>query len=58
MTLDDLAPLRLPTDLHLSPEQFGAICSANPQAVLELTAEGHLIHMTPTGGETGARNSR
>jgi hypothetical protein len=26
--------------------------------VLELTAEGHLIHMTPTGGETGARNSR
>jgi Uma2 family endonuclease len=53
-----LAPLRLPDDLRLSPEQFGAVCSANPQAVLELTAEGHLIHMTPTGGETGARNSR
>jgi Uma2 family endonuclease len=50
--------LRLPDDLRLSPEQFGAVCSANPEAVLELTPEGHLIHMTPTGGETGARNSR
>lgn len=58
MTLDALAPLRLPADLRLSPEQFTAVCIANPQAVLELSAEGHLIHMTPTGGETGARNSR
>jgi hypothetical protein len=24
--------------------------------VLELDASGHLIHMTPTGGETGSRN--
>ena len=55
---DALAPLLLPADLRLSPEQFAAVCIANPQAVLELTAEGHLIHMTPTGGETGARNSR
>jgi Uma2 family endonuclease len=55
---DALAPLRMPDDLRLSPEQFGAVCSANPEAVLELTPEGHLIHMTPTGGETGARNSR
>jgi Uma2 family endonuclease len=50
--------LRLPDDLSLSPDQFAAVCIANPQAVLELTPEGHLIHMTPTGGETGARNSR
>jgi Uma2 family endonuclease len=55
---DALAPLLLPADLRLSPEQFAAVCIANPQAVLELTAEGHLIHMPPTGGETGARNSR
>lgn len=55
---DALAPLRLPADLRLSPEQFTAVCIANPEAVLELSAEGHLIHMTPTGGETGARNSR
>jgi Uma2 family endonuclease len=54
---DALAPLLLPEDLRLSPEQFAAVCSANPEAVLELTADGQLIHMTPTGGETGARNS-
>jgi Uma2 family endonuclease len=52
------APLRLPEDLQLSLEQFAAVCQANPEAVLELDASGRLIHMTPTGSETGARNSR
>ena len=55
---DALAPLQLPSDLCLSPEQFAAVCSANPDAVLELDAAGNLIHISPTGGETGARNSR
>jgi len=55
---DALAPLQLPSDLCLSPEQFAAVCAANPDPVLELDAAGNLIHMTPTGGETGARNSR
>ena len=55
---DALAPLQLPSDLCLSPEQFAAVCAANPDAVLELDAAGNLIHMSPTGGETGARNSR
>ena len=55
---DALAPLRLPADLRLNPEQFAALCQANPNAVLELDASGRLIHMTPTGSETGARNSR
>ena len=50
---DALAPLQLPADLCLSPEQFAAVCAANPEAVLELDAAGHLIHMTSTGGETG-----
>jgi Uma2 family endonuclease len=48
----------LPWDLRLTPEQFERVCQVNPEAVLELTAEGHLIVMTPTGGETGSRNSR
>jgi len=52
------APLLLPWDLQLTPEQFERVCQVNPEAVLELTAEGHLIVMTPTGGETGSRNSR
>jgi Uma2 family endonuclease len=52
------APLLLPWDLRLTPEQFERVCQVNPEAVLELTAEGHLIVMTPTGGETGARSLR
>lgn len=53
---DVLAPLFLPEDLQLTHEQFAALCQANPSAVLELDADGHLIHMTPTGSETGSRN--
>ena len=51
------APLLLPAELHLSSEQFALVCQANPDAVLELSANGHLISMTPTGGDTSARNS-
>ena len=50
-----LEPLVLPPGLKLSPEQFALVCEANPEAVLELTAAGQVIAMTPTGGETGAR---
>ena len=53
-----LVPLRLPPDLRLTPEQFARVCEANPEAVLELAADGQLITMTPTGGETGRRNTR
>jgi len=53
-----LAPLRLPPDLRLTPEQFAQLCAENREAVLELAADGSLILMTPTGSETGARNSR
>ena len=53
-----LTPLLLPQDLRLTPEQFALVCDANPDAVLELAADGQLITMTPTGGETGRRNTR
>jgi Uma2 family endonuclease len=49
------APLMLPWDLRLTPEQFERVCQANPEAVLELAADGQLISLIPTGGETGAR---
>jgi Uma2 family endonuclease len=52
------APLLLPWDLRLTPEQFERVCQVNPEAVLELTAEGFLIVMTPTGGETSSRNGQ
>jgi Uma2 family endonuclease len=51
-------PRELSAGLRFTPEQFAQLCAANPDAVLELTADGHLIAMTPTGGETGRRNSR
>jgi Uma2 family endonuclease len=47
----------LPWDLRLTPEQFERVCQANPESLLELAADGALIAMTPTGGETGSRNS-
>jgi Uma2 family endonuclease len=52
-----IPPLRLPWDLRLTPEQFERVCQANPDAVLELKADGQLLAMTPTGGETSRRNS-
>jgi Uma2 family endonuclease len=58
MTLPATAPLQFPSGLRLTPEQFALLCAANREAVLELAADGSLIVMTPTGSETGARNSR
>jgi Uma2 family endonuclease len=49
-------PVSLCTDLCFTPEQFAELCQANPEAVLELAADGSLICMTPTGSETGGRN--
>ncbi len=50
-------PLIHSGSLRLTPEQFAELCQANPDAVLELAADGSLICMTPTGSETGARNA-
>jgi Uma2 family endonuclease len=59
LTAEGLLPhLVLPPDLRLTPEQFALVCEANPEAVLELAADGQLIAMTPTGGSTGRRNTR
>ncbi len=44
--------------LRLDDEQFGRVAADNPELRLELTAEGELIVMPPTGTETGRRNSR
>jgi len=49
--------LTLTASLRLTPDQFAELCAANPDAVMELAADGSLITMTPTGGETGARSS-
>ncbi|WP_298920596.1 Uma2 family endonuclease [uncultured Nostoc sp.] len=48
--------LQLPPNLQFSDEEFAQIVAVNKELRLELTAEGELIIMSPTGGETGNRN--
>jgi Uma2 family endonuclease len=45
------------TVLHVTPEEFDALCLDNPDLRLELTKDQELIIMPPTGGESGKRNS-
>jgi Uma2 family endonuclease len=49
--------LNVPPAVGLTDEQFYQLCVANKQWRLELTAEGELIIMPPTGGESGIRNA-
>jgi Uma2 family endonuclease len=50
--------LRLPPDIsHYSDDQFFQFCAANRKLRIERTAEGKIIIMSPTGGETGRRNA-
>lgn len=48
--------LNLPPILKLSDEQFEQLAVVNHDLRLELTANGELKIMPPTGGETGNRN--
>lgn len=49
--------LTLNTDaLHLDDEQFFQLCQDNRDVQFERNANGTLIIMPPTGGETGRRN--
>jgi Uma2 family endonuclease len=49
--------LNLSPVIQISSEQFRQLCSANPETKLELTAQGNLVIMSPTGGESGIRNT-
>lgn len=46
------------TTLIVTSEQFDILCAKNPDLRLELTPNGELIVMAPTGGESGKRNSK
>jgi Uma2 family endonuclease len=43
--------------IELSDDQFYQLCRANPDVKLERNAQGEIIIMSPTGGESGSRNS-
>lgn len=49
--------LNLNSIIRLSDDQFYDLCARNPELKLERTATGELVIMSPTGGETGKRNS-
>lgn len=49
---------RLDPIAELTDEVFIKLCQANPEVKFESTAQGELIVMSPTGGETGNRNVR
>lgn len=58
--LEQEKPFAVALDLHsvrLTDEQFYQLCQDNEDLRLELTAEGELIIMPPTGGTTGSRNA-
>ncbi|MEH2291686.1 Uma2 family endonuclease [Nostoc sp.] len=48
--------LNLNSILKLTTEQFYQLCEGNPDLQLERNAQGELIIMPPTGGETGRSN--
>ena len=45
-------------ETKLTEEQFVCFCQENPELRIELTAQGELVIMPPTGSETGRRNNR
>ena len=45
------------TTLIVTPEQFDALCSKNPDLRLELTPNRELIVMAPAGGESSEKNA-
>jgi len=48
--------LNLNSVIKLTREQFYQLCTENPDLKLERNAQGELIIMPPTGGETGRAN--
>nr|WP_232225184.1 Uma2 family endonuclease [Dactylococcopsis salina] len=50
--------LNLNPIIKLTQQQFYTLCATNPNTKLELNANGELIVMSPTGGETSAWNSK
>ncbi|NJN81880.1 MAG: Uma2 family endonuclease [Caldilineaceae bacterium] len=50
--------IRIPEDLAMTDEFFYEFCRANPALRVERSPQGEIIVISPTGGETGSRNSK
>ena len=53
-----MTAVEIPERFQLPPEQFDRLALANETVRLELTAEGEILVMPPTGGVSGRRNIR
>lgn len=53
----DALTIQLPSSTPLTDDQFYDLCRANPDLRIERNANGELVFMSPTGGETGNRNA-
>lgn len=51
-----VVPVKIPSTLRLTDEQFERLVAANSELRLELNAAGSLVVMHPTGSEGGRRN--
>jgi Uma2 family endonuclease len=49
--------IRLDPIVTLTGDAFAELCQANPDLKFERSAQGNLIIMSPTGGESGRRNA-
>lgn len=50
--------ITIPKGFKVTPEQFDQLAIANTDVPMELTAQGELITMSPTGGTAGRKNAR
>ncbi len=50
--------IAIPKGFRVTPEQFEQLAYAEQLARMELTKDGELIVMSPTGGEAGRKNRR
>jgi Uma2 family endonuclease len=50
--------ITIPKGFKITPEQFNLLAEAEQIARMELTKDGELIVMSPTGGEAGRKNRR
>ena len=50
--------ITIPKNFQVTPEQFSQLASVEQLAKMELTKEGELIIISPTGGEAGRKNRR
>ena len=50
--------IAIPKGFRVTPEQFEQLACAEQLARMELTKDGELIVMSPTGGEAGRKNRR